>query len=52
MLNVFRDGFWAFPQHFQGRSDLDAVDGLKAGMAIRSVVGAMWRVGLRLFPLL
>jgi hypothetical protein len=52
MLNFFREGFLALQQYFQGRSDLDAVDGLKAGVAIGVTVGAIWLIGLLLFTLL
>jgi len=53
MLNFFREGFLALQQHFQGRRDLDAVDDLKAGMAIgATTVGTIWLMGLLLFTLL
>jgi hypothetical protein len=52
MLNFFREGFLALQQHFQGRGDLNVVDGLKAGVAIGSTVGAIWLIGLFLFTLL
>jgi hypothetical protein len=52
MLNFFREGFLALQQHFQGQGDLDAVDGLKAGIAIGTTVGAIWLIGLFLFTLL
>lgn len=52
MLNFFREGFLALQQHLQGRPDLDAVDGLKAGMAIGTTAGAIWFIGLLLFALL
>jgi len=52
MLNFFREGFLALQQHLQGRRDLDAVDGLKADMAIGTMAGAIWLIGLLLFALL
>jgi hypothetical protein len=50
--DCFREGFLALQQHFQGRRDLDAVDGLKAGIAIGTTVGTIWLMGLFLFALL
>ena len=52
MLKFFREGFWAFQQDFQGRDDLDALDGFKSGIAISVTVGVVWLIGLVLFTLL
>lgn len=52
MLNFFGEGFWALQHHFQGREDLDAVDGLKAGVAIGVTAGLIGLIGLLLFALL
>jgi hypothetical protein len=52
MSNFIREGFFALQQYFQGRRDLDAVAGFKAGVAIGVTIGAIWLIGLLLFVLL
>jgi hypothetical protein len=52
MPNFFREGFLALQQHFQGQGDLDAVDGLKAGIVVGILVGLVWLIAQLLFALL
>ncbi|MEM6840381.1 MAG: hypothetical protein AAF609_26565 [Cyanobacteria bacterium P01_C01_bin.120] len=52
MLDFFREGVSALQQHFQGRDGLDAVDGLKTGIAVDLTDGLIWLIGRLPFTVL
>ena len=52
MLNFIQEGFLVLQQHFQGREDLDAVDGFKAGVVVGVLNGLVWLVAQLIFALL